>query len=223
MMVLTVAVEVDTFAIDGRSFDRPVQPVEFFPVLGRPTRSGDFYTKPAPWGHRNNQLHVFDDLGIVLNEHHATRCIQEVRFVFNTEEAIHPTTCPFAGSLLLGGLSLYSDMPEEAITPPRLTLTNWLAGEWFSKQGSIYVALTCKGQRRPGQRRTKRRYLVDVSIAWRHERPAADGAPQANEQPHGRLQVCAGCGQDLRDDNRGDRCPECGTPIPAKNATMKSS
>ena len=40
-------------------------------VLGKASRVDGGVT-PAPWGHRNNQIHVFDDLGVYVNEHHFT-------------------------------------------------------------------------------------------------------------------------------------------------------
>ena len=59
------------------------KPVDFFhQLMGLPSRvlaAG----APAPAGHRNNQIHCYDDLGITLNEHHYTYQIHSILILAN--------------------------------------------------------------------------------------------------------------------------------------------
>ena len=59
---------------------------EYAAVLETPARTEE-PSPPAPYGHRNNQIHLFDDLGLYLIEHHATRLVVAVVFVLWRDEA----------------------------------------------------------------------------------------------------------------------------------------
>lgn len=65
---------------------RTAPPVEeLLAVIGTPTRI-DTGPKPAPLGFRNNQQHVFDSLGVHVNEHHHTTRAQAIGAALSVEE-----------------------------------------------------------------------------------------------------------------------------------------
>src|SRR4029450_7141429 len=87
---------LDGLGIDDVSFPRAQKLDAYTRLLGSPSRT-ESPGAPAPAGHRNNQIHFFDNLGIYLNEHHATRLIQGVTFAVDCEHVVFPTEHPFAG------------------------------------------------------------------------------------------------------------------------------
>jgi hypothetical protein len=85
---------------------------ELYAVLGEPTRvvsAGG----AAPPGLRNNQIHVYDHLGIRLNEHHHTFRIQELACSFECQEPLFSFAphSPFAGELWIDAVRLPAGGP----------------------------------------------------------------------------------------------------------------
>jgi len=72
---VTADVSLEGLLLNGRLFKSPVSPDEYAAVLKSPVRIVE-PSPPAPYRHRNNQIHLFDDLGLYLIEHHATRLMQ---------------------------------------------------------------------------------------------------------------------------------------------------
>jgi hypothetical protein len=102
---------LDSLMLDGQQFLMPVGLPEFTAILGQPNRTIE-PSPPAPYGHRNNHIHLYDHLGLYLNEHHATGLIGEVTFVLDPTEVPFPVGCPFAGRLRVGEVMVYPGMRE---------------------------------------------------------------------------------------------------------------
>jgi len=70
--VASVAAEMspDGLLLNGRLFNSPVPPAEYRVALGVADRVEE-PSPPAPYGHRNDQIHLFDEFGLYLIEHHA--------------------------------------------------------------------------------------------------------------------------------------------------------
>jgi hypothetical protein len=85
---LDASVSFDGLWLAGKRFAVPATLDQYVEVLGTPSKTIEA-GPPAPWGHRNHQIHIFDDLGLYLNEHHVTALIGEVAFV------LEPTGEPF--------------------------------------------------------------------------------------------------------------------------------
>ncbi len=79
-MSFAAIVDAGRFTLNGRSFCDAEPAKVFHELLGHPDRLEEA-GQPAPFGHRNNQIHFYDDLGMYLNEHHYTILIQGVTFV----------------------------------------------------------------------------------------------------------------------------------------------
>jgi hypothetical protein len=102
---------------------------DFRAVLGEPTRviaAGP----PAPVGHRNNQIHIYDSLGIYFNEHHYTYLLSAVTFLLDPDSSSFQLTTPFSGSLLLGDLSISTPFPERDLASSGLPFVQRLSGSW---------------------------------------------------------------------------------------------
>ena len=132
-------------------------------ALGQPTRTIDA-GPPAPLGHRNNQIHLFDAIGIYLTEHHASRLIESVNFVFDLEESPFPIGRPFAGGLTLDRQTIRIDMQECDLDQRRLNRD--LPGEFILKLGSCWVAIFTKQRRSFVGRSRLARYVIRVSVCF---------------------------------------------------------
>jgi hypothetical protein len=62
--LVEIRAELDVTVINGLAVMAAVQPQRLWAVLGEPSRIVD-PAAPAPFGHRNNQIHVYDNLGLV--------------------------------------------------------------------------------------------------------------------------------------------------------------
>src|SRR5690606_9484676 len=101
-----VSIEHDGASVNDTPIDRAGPASQYHAVFGTPDRIIDGSSTPAPFGHRNNQFHYYDTLGVTLNEHHYTHQIQAINFVFDTDLADHPTMSPFIGTMIIGGLRI---------------------------------------------------------------------------------------------------------------------
>jgi hypothetical protein len=106
-----VVIEVDrhppAVIVNGLRIETAPPIANLLAVIGTPTRI-DTGPKPAPPGFRNNQQHVFDSLGVHVNEHHHTRRAQAIGVALSVEERRYgfTPTSAFAGSLLFDGVEM---------------------------------------------------------------------------------------------------------------------
>ncbi len=152
------------------------EPVAWFHAIpGSPSRivpAGP----PAPAGHRNNHIHLYDDKGMTLNEHHYSYQIQEVDIVLDTADAIHPTSRPFSGRLEIGGTQLVAGASEDILKSSNIKFSALHKGTWFAKVKSapdsgreITVFVNTAGLKLPSGRRSEIRRVVTVAICLEHD------------------------------------------------------
>ena len=79
--MLKAQVGLDGVILNGVSISEALPPEALYKILGIPDRV-DVPATPAPFGHRNNQIHVYDSLGIYFHEHHFTQLAMGLTFVF---------------------------------------------------------------------------------------------------------------------------------------------
>jgi hypothetical protein len=144
---------------------------EMYAALGRPSRI-DSGATPAPVGHRNNQIHVYDCLGLVFHEHHYTRRAQgiwcwseltEPGFAFTPHE-------PFRGRIHFDGIVMPlggRDIEFVHLSPFKFALT--FGGVWRFAFAGFSVILHSRGPKLRSGRRSKVRQITDVSISWPHD------------------------------------------------------
>jgi hypothetical protein len=154
---------------------------ELHAALGPPSRI-DTGELPAPVGHRNNQVHVYDALGLTLNEHHHTRLAQAACCWFGTDEPRFRFTPrqPFAGRLVFGGVVMPLGGDEEAFfAAAPFEFIESLGGVWSVRLAGFSVHVQTRGPKLPSGRRSRLRQVIEVSLSWPHDNW---GAP-ANAEP----------------------------------------
>lgn len=144
-------------------------PVAFFhEILGAPSRVTSGAT-PAPAGHRNNQIHIYDSLGVYLTEHHYTYQVEAVTFVFAVDESPFPLAEPFSGTLRLGAAVVRPGMDESFLGQCSLPFAEQLRGSWTLDEGVVWIGVDTMGRRLPSGRRSKRRFIITVSACLQHD------------------------------------------------------
>jgi len=144
---------------------------ELLDVIGKPTRV-DTGPTPAPLRHRNNQQHVFDSLGIKVNEHHYTRRAHEIYIALSVEERLYGFSplSAFAGELIFDGVNMQLRATEsDFLRAMPWPIEHFIAGNWNSRFDGFFVAFQAIGPKLPSGRRSKRRVMVNVSISWPHD------------------------------------------------------
>ena len=160
---MNIEVTVKHIQINGYSFSSPQFGSAFADVLGTPTRV-DSLGEPAPFGHRNNHAHYYDDIGIYLLEHHSTRLIQSIVFVFAPDHAILRPACPFTDVISIFGVSVGSSMlaRDFGLKCP-LPFKGVLGSIYVDCEFGAVVLPTYAERTRSG-RTSSRRYVTEVSV-----------------------------------------------------------
>jgi hypothetical protein len=168
--VVAVVPSLDELLLAGVSFRDAVPPDRLASVLGRAPRIHEGKAAPALFGHRNNQFHTFDELGIYGIEDHATRLVHSVSFVFELDGGPFPIGKTFSGSLTIGGADVAAGAdPDVLARTSGLPFKHFLAGIWSAKkEGGIHVALEpCVRRTRAGMRDHRARRLGTVAVSFR--------------------------------------------------------
>ena len=160
---VNAVVDDDGLWINGMLIDKK-QPLEHYrPALGGPSRTIDA-GPPAPVGHRNNQVHVFDSLGIYLTEHHGSRLIESVNFVFDSSHSPFPIENPYDGEVEVKGQRLRANLEESPIDTTRFARD--LPGEYSVKHNNCWVGIFSKEGRGTGEKRGEPLYIFRVSVCF---------------------------------------------------------
>ncbi|HMP04551.1 MAG TPA: hypothetical protein PKC45_18845 [Gemmatales bacterium] len=108
-MFLDCEVTLDAVVINGTAFRAGERLEKYEQLLGPPSRSWDG-PQPAPYGHRNNILHYYDEAGLLLREHHATCLISSIDIVLEPARWYFPTRFAYAGRVMVCGVSVIAEM-----------------------------------------------------------------------------------------------------------------
>lgn len=158
-----VVATANGLVINGYLFDKKLPFERYQTVLGAPSRT-IAAGPPAPAGHRNNQVHFFDATGIYLTEHHASRLIESVNFIFDRAESPFPIERDFSGDLKVDGQQFHPSMPEAELISALFARD--LPGEYSLKYRNCWVGVSAKGRRDSNGKRKNPRYVVRVSICF---------------------------------------------------------
>ncbi|MEP3480220.1 MAG: hypothetical protein ABJZ55_13295 [Fuerstiella sp.] len=129
MTDLVATADPNSLVLAGLSIPHALPASAFHDLLGAPNRiiaAG----QPAPVGHRNNHIHIYDDLGIYINEHHYTYLLSSVTFVLDLARSSFPPLNPFCGRLEIGDLQIAQPFPENDIVQTGLPFHAKLKGSW---------------------------------------------------------------------------------------------
>jgi hypothetical protein len=164
--------------INGTPVETAPTTQELHAIVGTPARVVD--PCAAPVGHRNNQIHVYDELGVYFIEHHYTRRIQGGTVVFWIDEQGYrftPST-NFNGKLILASYSVPAMPPLLAFLKAcPIPFSPFVGGSLFAKNGEYAIHIESQGMKLRSGRRSKVRTLVDLSFSWSHDNwahPVAD-------------------------------------------------
>jgi hypothetical protein len=102
-MTLISEITLDGVTFNGVEFAQPLGLDAYKEVLGSPTRS-ESPGPPAPHGHRNNVLHFYDGLGLLLREHHATYLVDGIEILLEPTRWHFPTVSAYSGKLRVLGV-----------------------------------------------------------------------------------------------------------------------
>ena len=106
---MTSEITMDGVVLNGVTFGCGVPVDAYLEVLGQPTRS--LMPGPPPsYGHRNNILYFYDELGILLREHHASRLIDGLDVLLDPPRWHFPTTRSYTGELHVCGVRVHAGM-----------------------------------------------------------------------------------------------------------------
>lgn len=157
--------------VGGFTIETAPTVAELHAVLGAPSRI-DAGERPAPVGHRNNQIHVYDAMGLTFNEHHSTRRAQEICFWFGTEEPRFRFTPhqPFTGKLVFDNIVMPLDSEERTfLSTSPLEFAHWLGGSWSYRFEGFAVHVETRGPKLGSGRRGRVRKVIEVSLSWPHD------------------------------------------------------
>lgn len=141
---MTSEISLDGIVINGTQFGcgEPLSAYEL--VLGHPSRS-IMPGPPPPYGHRNNVLHFYDDLGILLREHHSSYLIQEIELGLEPFRLLFPTNYAYTGELTVCSVRVTPGMPfsefagkSQVQFHPHLGHAWYVDGEKVSIQMEVY-------------------------------------------------------------------------------------
>jgi hypothetical protein len=165
MAAVIANVSLDGLLLNGRLFQSPVQPAQYAVVLESPVRVVE-PSPPAPYGHRNNQIHLFDEIGLYLIEHHAARLVDAVVFVLWKEESAFKPEREYFGELRIGGVRFFPGITPRDYSGGTIAFDGPVLGLWNARRDRIWIGLNAKKLRQPSGRRGKRLRFVDVSVCF---------------------------------------------------------
>ena len=169
--MVEVEIRLEGIVISGHPIPAAVQPSWLHEMLGIPDRIVD-PAPPAPVDHRNNQIHVYDDLGLYFHEHHWTRLAQDLVFVFLPEEERYAFTPrrAFSGHLKLRDYFVPAGASEsQFIRECPIPFEEYLSGHWRAESGRCSVGMVSKGAKLSSGRRSRRRRVVRIDVSWPHD------------------------------------------------------
>lgn len=128
--------------LNGVLFDRATPPAGYEAVLGTPSRVVDAGRRPAPPGHRNNQVHLYDELGLYLLEHHATGDVRGVEFALTRGGCSFEPNRAFSGHLTVDGVPIHggAHRSELPLTGARMVFVRYL-DSWSWEAEALYAGL----------------------------------------------------------------------------------
>lgn len=137
-------------------------------VLGEPSRTDDL-GPPAPFGHRNNQVHFYDDLGVFLAEHHLTRLIEGVGIVLDADHAYRQPRANFGGELVVCGVRVEQGMRPEAFLEQCAVPFRWHLGHsMVFDAAKLSIDIDTYAEKTRSGRNSRRRQISVVSIGFKN-------------------------------------------------------
>ncbi|QDV87345.1 hypothetical protein [Stieleria magnilauensis] len=100
-----VVIDRNAVTINGRSLANAVPIDSFEDFLGKPNRTGSSIGLAYVFGHYG-EAHLYDDIGLLMLEHHETALITSIELCGEDPDGIQTTKTPFSGKLTIGGIPI---------------------------------------------------------------------------------------------------------------------
>jgi hypothetical protein len=140
-MILRIDITLNAILLNDTAFDRAHALEAFERVLGPPSRS-DGSGPPQPYGHRNNVLHYYDHLGLLLREHHLSYLIEGIDILLEPSRWYFPTTSPFSGFLQVCGVRVLPEMEfSDFARQTNVRFQPHLGHAWFVDSEKLAIQL----------------------------------------------------------------------------------
>jgi hypothetical protein len=132
---------LDRLSFNGSNFACATTLDAYSSILGIPDRSEPI-GPPAPYGHRNNVIHYYDQLGLLLREHHSTRLIDGIEFIFEPSKCMFATKHAYSGELTICGVTIDKGtlFPDFALAS-QIVFRSHLGHAWYRDGERISIQI----------------------------------------------------------------------------------
>jgi hypothetical protein len=163
---IDVRASLDAVWIQGVEIRSPRLLEEYEPMLGRPSRSIEASSTTAPVGHRNNQIHFYDECGLYLLEHHFTRLILGIHIVFDPARSVQSPECAFTGTLEVGGIILNADSTfRDLLRNDAIAYTTHFKDGVYAEGPNVTIDMSTR-DRRSTKNRQRKNTIATVALQF---------------------------------------------------------
>lgn len=173
-MNLVAEITLDAVVLNGLGFTRGERLEVYERVVGSPTRSV-MPGPPPPFGHRNNVIHFYDHLGLLLREHHATFLIDGIDVLLEPSRCYFATTSPYSGTLRVCGVDIKAGMTfSDFAKQSRFKFRHHLGHAWYLDEDSISIQFEVRDTTE--SRPSPKELIVEVAVGFcgAHRRPVQE-------------------------------------------------
>jgi hypothetical protein len=168
-VLITVSKNPGLVKINGFAISTAPKMEELLEVLGKATRID---STPAPAGQRHNQIHVYDESGIYIHEHHFTRRAECLSIALDVKEPQfgYVPKYPYTGEFRLGGILMPLGRTEiEFLQVSPFRFQDMGRGSWSAEFEGFSIYFTTQGRILPSGSRSKSRHIITLSLTWPHD------------------------------------------------------
>jgi hypothetical protein len=166
-MTLISEINLGGVVFNDVKFNCPVRLGDYERVLGPPARS-ESPGPPAPSGHRNNVIHFYDHLGLLLREHHSSCLIDGIEILLEPSRWFFPTTSPYLSVLQVCGVNVdRSTLFENFAQQCTVKFRPHLGHAWYVDAEAVSIQLETykKGE----SRSAKNEFITLVAVGFAGE------------------------------------------------------
>jgi hypothetical protein len=166
--MLSLTLDFKSFTFEGRQIDGAMGIRFFDDILGSSSRVFEGTTK-APVGHRNNHVHIFDDVGIVLLDDHTSLLIQQMSIIFRLDDPapFYPKR-GFEGAFRLFEEKIDKDTTETQVSRAFEGVLTAFLDVRRGYVGGQYVSIHFSNDRNSGSSKATRKVsMVNIGLGFR--------------------------------------------------------
>jgi hypothetical protein len=137
-------------------------------------------------GPSHNLIHVYEDLGLYIHEHHQTHRAICISAALDVKEPQFPFTPkrPYTGGLQVAGAMVPASHAEsEFLQVCPIKFQELRRGNWLAEFDGFSIYMVSEGKLLPSGARSSSRRIVTVSITWPQEVQPVVAAPAEKAPP----------------------------------------